>query len=194
MKFTTHYFNESESDQKIIVYSGRFQPFHKGHKETYDNLVEKFGKDKVVIGTSNKTELPDSPFNFDEKKEIISKMFGIDEVYQTKLPYTPREILDKYDKGIFILALGNKDDGRIKFADKNYLQPYPKEDEPLEDKSEHGYVYISEPNKFEMSGTDVRAAFQSGDEDKMKEMFNKIYPEYNEETFNLLKEKIKTSE
>ena len=43
-------------DKVVVVYSGRFQPFHKGHYATYDNLVRKFGKDSVYIGTSNVTD------------------------------------------------------------------------------------------------------------------------------------------
>ena len=36
--------------QKIVViYVGRFQPFHKGHYSTYQHLVKKFGKDNVFI-------------------------------------------------------------------------------------------------------------------------------------------------
>ncbi len=34
----------------IVVYSGRFQPFHAGHNSAYEHLVEKFGVDNVYIG------------------------------------------------------------------------------------------------------------------------------------------------
>jgi len=54
----------------VVVYSGRFQPFHLGHYSTYKKLVQKFGKDKVFIGTSNKTQSGRSPLNFKEKKSI----------------------------------------------------------------------------------------------------------------------------
>jgi cytidyltransferase-like protein len=52
----------------IVVYSGRFQPFHKGHYAAYKNLVSKFGAGNVFIGSSNTTSQPKSPFNFQEKK------------------------------------------------------------------------------------------------------------------------------
>ena len=69
---------ESESvTDYVVVYSGRFQPFHKGHYATYQHLVKKFGKDNVYIGTSDKTDNQKSPFNFKEKKTIMTKMFGI---------------------------------------------------------------------------------------------------------------------
>ena len=35
----------------LVVYPGRFQPFHKGHKAVYDGLVKKYGRDRVFIAT-----------------------------------------------------------------------------------------------------------------------------------------------
>ena len=31
-------------EQKVVVYAGRFQPFHKGHNATYEHLVKQFGR------------------------------------------------------------------------------------------------------------------------------------------------------
>jgi len=38
----------------VVVYPGRFQPFHKGHYHSYSQLVSKFGKNNVYIATSDK--------------------------------------------------------------------------------------------------------------------------------------------
>jgi cytidyltransferase-like protein len=62
----------AEMENVIVVYSGRFQPFHKGHFATYQNLIKKFGKDNVYIATSNKTDNQKSPFDFREKKTIMT--------------------------------------------------------------------------------------------------------------------------
>ena len=51
----------------VVLYPGRFQPFHLGHKDVFASLQNKFGRDNVFIATSNKTELPKSPFNFSNK-------------------------------------------------------------------------------------------------------------------------------
>ena len=40
----------------VVVYAGRFQPFHRGHYAAYKKLVDKFGKDSVYVGTSNDTD------------------------------------------------------------------------------------------------------------------------------------------
>ncbi len=67
-----------EVKQEVVVYAGRFQPFHKGHYATYEHLVKKFGKQNVFVGTSNQQGGPRHPFNFKEKREIMMKMFNIE--------------------------------------------------------------------------------------------------------------------
>ena len=57
-------------EKKVVVYAGRFQPFHKGHYLTYMHLVKTFGKNNVYIGTSNKTDNIKSPF----KKKLSSSL------------------------------------------------------------------------------------------------------------------------
>ena len=66
--------SEEKINDYVVVYAGRFQPFHKGHFATYKHLVSKFGKDNVFIGTSDKTDKLKSPFNFKEKKEVMTKI------------------------------------------------------------------------------------------------------------------------
>ena len=64
----------------VVTYVGRFHPFHSGHNAVYQQLVKKFGKDSVYIGTSDKVELPKSPFRFKEKVQIMNTMFGIPKI------------------------------------------------------------------------------------------------------------------
>ena len=40
---------ENPIKKTVVIYVGRFQPFHKGHYGTYSHLVKKFGKDNVFI-------------------------------------------------------------------------------------------------------------------------------------------------
>ena len=77
----------------VVIYAGRFQPFHKGHYDAYKRLVSKFGQDSVYIGTSNDTNDSKSPFNFNEKKKIATTMFGIpsNHFVQIRNPYKPVE-------------------------------------------------------------------------------------------------------
>lgn len=103
--------------KKIVVYAGRFQPFHKGHAKVYELLVKKFGKENVFIGTSDKTDKLKSPFNFKEKQDIMTTLFGIpkSQIVKIKKPYAPSEILNKFPKDTtaFITVAGAKDKGRL---------------------------------------------------------------------------------
>ena len=109
----------------VVVYSGRFQPFHKGHYATYSKLVSKFGANNVYIGTSNDTSSDKSPFNFNEKKKIATTMFGIpsSKIIRVGNPYAPKEVLSKFDGKTtqYIAAVGEKDASRLH---GKYFKPY----------------------------------------------------------------------
>ena len=142
-------------DNKVVVYAGRFQPFHKGHYATYSHLVKKFGKNNVYIGTSNKTDNNKSPFNFKEKVMIITKMFGIpsNRIIEVKNPYVPTEVLKKFDKDTtaFITAVGKKDASRL---GGKFFTPY-KDNLDFEGYEDKGYVYIAPNQSNPISGTAV---------------------------------------
>jgi nicotinamide mononucleotide adenylyltransferase len=169
-------------DTVVVVYSGRFQPFHKGHYATYDNLVRKFGKDSVYIGTSNVTDSKKSPFNFKEKKVIMTTMFGIpsNKIVNIKNPYAPEEILKKYDEDTtgLIVVVGEKDQNRLS---GKYFTPYKgKITQPYLDR---GYVYASPAIANPISGTDVRYWLSAGSAADRKKNFTKAYPKFDDQIF-----------
>ena len=177
-------------DNVIVVYSGRFQPFHKGHYATYENLVRKFGKDSVYIGTSNVTDSKKSPFNFKEKKAIMMQMFGIpsSKIVNIKNPYAPEEILKKYDSDTtgLIVVVGEKDQNRLS---GKYFTPYKgKVEQGYLDK---GYVYASPAQSNPISGTDVRYWLSAGSSDDRKKNFTKAYPKFDSQIFKLITLKLK---
>ena len=175
----------AEMENVIVVYSGRFQPFHKGHFATYKQLISKFGKDSVYIATSNKTDNQKSPFDFREKKTIITKMFGIpsNKIVQVKNPYQPTEILSSYDaaKTGLIVVVGEKDEQRL---GGKYFTPYKgKVEMGYLDK---GYVYASPSQSNPISGTDVRNWLSKGTEEEKKEGFLKAYPKFDPTIFKFI--------
>jgi hypothetical protein len=177
-------------DKQIVVYSGRFQPFHKGHFATYEQLVKKFGSDNVYIATSNVTNSSNSPFNFSEKKAIMTKMFGISssKIVNVKNPYAPTEILNKYNKDTtgLIVVVGEKDEQRL---GGKYFTPYKgKVEEPYTDR---GYVYAAPATSNPISGTDVRYWLSSGTEEERKKNFTKAYPKYDDQIFKMITLKLK---
>jgi hypothetical protein len=176
---------EEELKDFVVVYSGRFQPFHKGHFATYQGLVKKFGKDKVYIGTSNKTDNQKSPFNFKEKKTIMTKMFGIpsNKVVEVKNPYAPTEILKNFDenKTGFITVVGEKDEARL---GGKYFEPYKGKIEfGYKDK---GYVYASPAQPNAVSGTDVRNWLSKGSDEEKRKNFLKAYPKFDETIYKFI--------
>ena len=180
----------AQMDKVVVVYSGRFQPFHKGHYATYDNLVRKFGKDSVYIGTSNVTDSKKSPFNFKEKKAIMMQMFGIpsSKIVNVKNPYAPEEILKKYDSDTtgLIVVVGEKDQNRLS---GKYFTPYKgKVEQGYLDK---GYVYASPSQSNPISGTDVRYWLSAGSSDDRKKNFTKAYPKFDSQIFKLITLKLK---
>ena len=64
--FISELFEDADREM-LVVYPGRFQPWHKGHYAVYNYLVNEFGRDSVYIASSNKVDPPRSPFNFSEK-------------------------------------------------------------------------------------------------------------------------------
>ena len=115
----------------------------------------------MFIGTSNKTDNQKSPFNFKEKKIIMTKMFGIpsNKIVNIRNPYAPEEILNKYDEDTtgLIVVVGEKDEQRL---GGKYFTPYKgKVTEPFLDR---GYVYAAPAESNPISGTDVRYWLSAG--------------------------------
>ena len=102
----------------VVVYGGRFQPFHKGHKSSYDFLVKRFGADSVYVASAEKPPGEKDPFTFEEKKKIAvfhgipeNKFVKIAHVYskikiQESIPFDANNT-------VLILAVSLKDRDRF---------------------------------------------------------------------------------
>ena len=55
-----------------IIYIGRFEPFHSGHCHVAEHAFEKTNFLIMVIGSKNKSRTTKNPFDYKERKEIIS--------------------------------------------------------------------------------------------------------------------------
>lgn len=163
---------EATALKPVVVYAGRFQPFHLGHKKVFDWLTEKFGTANVYILTSNKTEPERSPWDFNDKLQMITAT-GIpaERVVQVANPYKAEEVmrlLNLDDAGMkrvkLIYAVGKKDmeeDPRFTFKPKkdgspSYLQPYNDLSNVSMDK--HGFVIAVPTFTFKVLGKPVKSA------------------------------------
>jgi len=174
----------------VVIYVGRFQPMHKGHAGTYQHLVKKFGKDNVYVGTSDKVQLPKSPFNFKEKVKIMTTMFGIpkSKIHKVKNPYKPTEILKKFDEETtaFVTVVGEKDKNRL---GGKYFQPY--KGEPSVGYRDGGYVYAAPMTGGSVSGTEVRNGLSVGSDEQKKNFFKKrAYGKFNATIFSMITDKL----
>ena len=182
--------------KKIVMYPGRFQPFHSGHKEVYDEAVKKYGKENVYIITSNKVDPPRSPLNFNERKKVITTMFSdipADKIIMVKNGYRPIELMEKKpDDIVSIHILGEKDAERL--TSGKYFIPLNTKGKNNIGHKEHGYVDVIPNKKVNMSGSKVREIFNGDDEDAKKELFEELYGKMNKSIFNLLNKKIVNEE
>ena len=60
-----------EKEFDLLVFVGRFQPFHMEHKRIIDIALEKSKKVLVLVGSAGKARTIRNPFTFDERKEMI---------------------------------------------------------------------------------------------------------------------------
>lgn len=162
--------------QLVVLYPGRFQPFHLGHKEVFASLQNKFGRDSVFIATSNKTELPKSPFNFSDKT-VLMNAAGVpsDRILEVASPYKLPERFNP-ENTIFVVAVGAPDRDRLKpdslkkDGNPSYFKTFTNISE-CTTADKHGYVIIAEERhkvievngqKIDVShGTQSRAAWNS---------------------------------
>jgi len=176
--------------RRVAIFPGRFQPFHAGHYSIYKKLANEFGEDNVYIVSSDVTDPTRSPFGFDEKKQIMTQMFGIpeDKVVQVKSPYAPKELTANLPPDTTtVFALSEKDADRL--GTGKYFQPYDQQSSNA-GFSEKGYVMIAPEMQLQLdgrniSGTQVRALLGNPKitDEMKKEIFTKIYGKFDPEIF-----------
>lgn len=157
----------------IVVYPGRFHPFHLGHKASYDWLAQKYGENNVYIVTSDVQAPMTSPFSYADKVEMITKL-GIpaSHVVRVKNPYQVKEITDSLpdpENTALIYAVSEKDmqadSARFRFGTKksgepSYLQPMPENIRQLKPLTQHAYVAVTPTVNFRVKGADANSASQ----------------------------------
>jgi hypothetical protein len=155
----------------LVIYPGRFHPFHRGHLASYEYLVKKYGADNVYIATSDVQAPITSPFSYADKVAMMTKL-GIpaSHIIQVRNPYQAKEIYDNIpdaDDTALIYAISEKDmqgDGaRFKFGTKkngepSYMQPLPENLKQLQPLTKHAYVDITPTVNFKVRGVDANSA------------------------------------
>lgn len=174
---------------KIVIYPGRFHPFHKGHFGSYQFLVREFGGDNVYIASTNAQAPLTSPFSFEEKKQMM-QLLGVpaEKIVQVKNPYRSEEITGQVsnpEDTVLVYALSDKDIGRFSFTKKDgtpgYMQPMPKDEAQLKDMTQHAYVTLTPTVTFKVQGKDansasqIRSAYVKAEEADRKKILKDLY-------------------
>ena len=179
----------------VIIYPGRFHPFHIGHGKVYKYLKEKYSNAKVFIATSGKVDGDRSPFTFEEKRKMMI-LAGVSpsDIVQTKSPYQSIEIMERFDKDttVMVFAVSEKDmaeDPRFDFSNglklkKNgepaYLQKWTNLND-AETFATRGYIATTPTFKFKVRGQEINSASQirnmiaQSDDTKLTQMLQDLY-------------------
>ena len=155
----------------LVIYPGRFHPFHLGHMASYDWLTKQYGENGVYIASSS-VRVPDtSPFSFSDKVTMMTKL-GVpsSHVINVKNPYQATEITstlsdEERADTVLIFAVSAKDAERFNFAPKkdgsaSYLQPMPENKKGMQPMTKHGYVVVTPTVNFRVKGVDANSASQ----------------------------------
>ena len=206
---------EATKEKLVVIYPGRFHPFHKGHASVYYNLVSKYGATADVwIATSAKEEPTPgkSPFSFEEKLEMI-KLTGIDpkRVVCCQQPYKAEDITNRYNPNdtVVLYVVSEKDmaeDPRFKFPPEGipslrkdgqpaHMQKWDKWDN-AKSLTDHSYVTTVPTNEFNVMGepmksaTEIRQRFPNLSSDQQKTFINDLFGNYSDSVLNIMRNKL----
>ncbi len=182
----------------LVILSGRFHPFHKGHKSSYDLLADEFGEDSVYIATSDVQAPVTSPFSFSDKVKMMTSLdIPSSHIVKTKNPYSANEITDNVtnpEDTILIFAVSEKDMGnekpRFKFGKKKdgsstYFQKLPDDLDDCLPMTEHGYIITIPTIEFKIldkevtSASELRKMYIDSDDNSKENIIVDLYGEYD---------------
>jgi hypothetical protein len=176
----------------LVIYPGRFHPFHLGHKASYDWLTKQFGANAVYIASSDKQDADTSPFTYADKVKMATKL-GVPSghIQKVKNPYQAAEItsaLSDEEKAntVLVFAVSAKDAERFNFKPKAdgspaYLQPLPADKKGLAPMTQHGYVIVTPTVNFRVRGADansasqIRKLFKDGNDNDRNQIIADLY-------------------
>lgn len=68
-------FSKNNTDFDLLIFVGRFQPFHVEHKRIVEIALQKSKNVLVLVGSSGKARTVRNPFNFEERMNMIGGCF-----------------------------------------------------------------------------------------------------------------------
>ena len=175
----------------LVIYPGRFHPFHLGHKASYDWLTRKYGENAVFVASSEKQDAKTSPFKYADKITMMAKL-GVPagRIQKVENPYQATEITSRLSdeekaNTVLIFAVSAKDARRFNPARKDgspsYLQPLPANAKKLRPMTQQGYIEITPTVDFQIQGqpansaSQIRKLYVSGNENDRDQIIVDLY-------------------
>ncbi|MFC0821068.1 bifunctional nicotinamide-nucleotide adenylyltransferase/Nudix hydroxylase [Moraxella marmotae] len=148
---------------QYLVFIGRFQPFHQGHRYVIERALCHAKQVIVLIGSANAPRTPKNPFSLDERREMILGSFDakarqkIHCVGINDATYNDNKWLLGVQSAIQSIATNTKDEqiaiiGHIKDDSSYYLSLFPQ------------YRRFVVDSHHDLSATPIRQAY-FGDDD-----------------------------
>jgi len=203
------FLSELTEPQLLVIYPGRFQPWHKGHHAVYAWLTGKFGVNNVFIATSNKTDNLKSPFTFAEKSYFM-QLTGVPaaRIAEASSPYNISNVLSgghiqvvDRTNTVVIFAISEKDmaeDPRFgpnSFTKKDGSPAYfqvLKNIKDTENMDQHGYIMTVPTFEFNVlgqpmqSGTELRALYASSKPKARQQIIADLFGKYTPEAEKIM--------
>ena len=190
--------------QTIVIYPGRYEPPHLGHKASYDQLKSAFPSARVLIASSGIVAPITHPFEFSDKVNLFAKL-GIpsgdiiksanpNQVPEIKQDLSPEEQANT----VLIFAVSAKDQqpadktkkprypfGVKRNGELSYMQPLPDNDpknvKKCKPMTQHAYVYITNVAEFKIKGktvdsaTNIRDMYSKGNDQDREQIVHDLY-------------------
>jgi bifunctional NMN adenylyltransferase/nudix hydrolase len=145
-----------------LVFIGRFQPFHNGHRAIIDAAIKQAREVIIVVGSSFASRNIRNPFTFEERRQMIKSVFPDNNVKVVPVSDYP------YDDNKWVRAVQNVVHGALAWSadpiriglighEKDGSSYYLKIFKPL------GWGNVSVPNVDGINATDIRNALFEGD-------------------------------
>lgn len=140
-----------------LVFIGRFQPFHNGHKAVIEAALKQAKEVVVVVGSSFAARNIRNPFTFEERKAMIESVFTTDRVKVVPVsdyPYDDNKWVNAIQKIVDETVPHAQDVGLIghsKDSTSYYLKIFPR-----------WKNHVEVPDVDGINATDIRNLFLQG--------------------------------
>jgi hypothetical protein len=181
----------------IGIYSGTFQPPHRGNYAAYEFLKKLTGPN-TFVATTDQIDLPNSPLNFQDKQQIWTRHgVPIDKIVKVKDPTKALEVTKRFgpDRTVAIFGMTKEDSTKYLQNPSGYFQPFKGMATATSPISKHAYIFLIPDNVVFVNKSiypiTVRQAFASKklDIEKKKSFFKQLFGWYDISLFDLIAKK-----